>query len=53
MEIKNIYKIAQRAMGAQIVRLNAIASNLANADNMQVILKMLTDQLNQYLKQIF
>ena len=33
MEIKNIYKIAQRAMGAQIVRLNAIASNLANADN--------------------
>ena len=33
MEIKNIYKIAQRAMGAQMVRLNAIASNLANADN--------------------
>ena len=33
MDIKNIYKIAQRAMGAQLVRLNAIASNLANADN--------------------
>ena len=33
MEIKNIYHIAQRAMGAQLVRLNAIASNLANADN--------------------
>ena len=33
MEIKNIYNIAQRAMGAQLVRLNAIASNLANADN--------------------
>ena len=33
MEIKNIYHIAQRAMGAQMVRLNAIASNLANADN--------------------
>lgn len=33
MEIKNIYNIAQRAMGAQMVRLNAIASNLANADN--------------------
>ena len=48
---KNIYKIAQRAMGAQIVRLNAIASNLANADNIASILKMLTDQLNQYLKQ--
>ena len=33
MEIKNIYHIAQSAMGAQLVRLNAIASNLANADN--------------------
>ena len=33
MEIKNIYHIAQRPMGAQLVRLNAIASNLANADN--------------------
>jgi len=33
MEIKNIYNIAKRAMGAQMVRLNAIASNLANADN--------------------
>ena len=33
MDIKNIYNIAQRAMGAQLVRLNATASNLANADN--------------------
>ena len=33
MEIKNIYQIAKRAMGSQLVRLNAIASNLANADN--------------------
>tara|TARA_A100001015_G_scaffold300698_2_gene386508 strand:+ start:1362 stop:1775 length:414 start_codon:yes stop_codon:yes gene_type:complete len=33
MEIKNIYNITKRAMGAQMVRLNAIASNLANADN--------------------
>ncbi len=33
MDIKNIYHIAQRAMGAQLVRLNAVASNLANADN--------------------
>jgi len=32
-EIKNIYNIAKRAMGAQLVRLNAVASNLANADN--------------------
>ena len=33
MEIKNIYNITKRAMGAQMVRLNSIASNLANADN--------------------
>ena len=33
MEIKNIYNITKRAMGAQLVRLNAIASNLANANN--------------------
>ena len=33
MEVKNIYNITKRAMGAQLVRLNAIASNLANADN--------------------
>ena len=32
-EIKNIYQIAKSAMGSQLVRLNAIASNLANADN--------------------
>ena len=31
MEIKNIYNIAKRAMGAQMVRLNTISSNLANA----------------------
>ena len=33
MEIKNIYHIAKRAMGAQLVRMNAIASNIANAGN--------------------
>ena len=33
MEVKNIYNIPKSAMGAQLVRLNAIASNLANADN--------------------
>ena len=37
MDIKNIYHIAQRAMGAQLVRLNATASNLANADNLSLI----------------
>ena len=29
--IKNIYDIAGRAMAAQLVRLNTVASNLANA----------------------
>ena len=51
MDIKNVYIIAQRAMGAQLVRLNAIASNLANADNIAHTLKMPTSQSNQFLKQ--
>ena len=33
MSIKNVYDVAARAMSAQIVRMNAIASNLANANN--------------------
>ena len=33
MAIKNVYDVAARAMSAQIVRMNAIASNLANANN--------------------
>ncbi len=33
MGIKNVYDIGARAMAAQIVRMNAIASNLANANN--------------------
>ena len=33
MGIKNVYDVAVRAMSAQIVRMNAIASNLANANN--------------------
>ena len=32
-EIKNVFDIAGRSMAAQIVRLNTIASNLANAGN--------------------
>ena len=32
MSIKNVYDVT-RAMSAQIVRMNAIASNLANANN--------------------
>ena len=33
MGVKNVYDVAARAMSAQIVRMNAIASNLANANN--------------------
>ena len=33
MSIKNVYDVAARAMSAEIVRMNAIASNLANANN--------------------
>lgn len=32
-EVKNIFDVAGRAMSAQMVRLNTIASNLANANN--------------------
>ena len=31
MKLKNIYDIAGRAMAAQMIRLNTVASNLANA----------------------
>ena len=33
MGIKNVYDVSARAMSAQLVRMNAIASNLANANN--------------------
>jgi len=33
MGIKNVYDVSARAMAAQLVRMNAIASNLANANN--------------------
>ena len=33
MGIKNVYDVASRAMSTQLVRMNAIASNLANANN--------------------
>ncbi len=31
MDIKSVYDVAGRAMAAQLVRLNTVASNLANA----------------------
>ena len=33
-DIKNVFDISGRAMAAQLVRLNTIASNLANAGNL-------------------
>ena len=33
-EIKNIFDISGRAMAAQLVRLNTVASNLANAEQL-------------------
>ncbi len=33
MNIKSVYDIAGRAMAAQLVRLNTVASNLANANS--------------------
>ena len=32
-DIKNIFDISGRAMSAQLTRLNTVASNLANANN--------------------
>ena len=51
MEIKNIYHIAKRAMGAQLVRMNAIASNLANADNIASTPEDAYKPINLFLKQ--
>ena len=31
-ELKNVFDIAGRSMAAQMVRLNTVASNIANAD---------------------
>ncbi|MEY3004520.1 MAG: hypothetical protein RLZZ491_1696, partial [Pseudomonadota bacterium] len=32
-EIRNVFDIAARAMGAQLTRLNTVASNIANAQS--------------------
>ena len=36
-DIKNVFDIAARSMSAQMVRLNTVASNLANARSVAVI----------------
>ena len=38
MDIKSVYDIAGRAMAAQLVRLNTVASNLANAGSTTCLL---------------
>ena len=49
MGIKNVYDVAARAMSAQIVRMNAIASNLANANNVSGV----KDEVYQPLRPVF
>ena len=48
-EIKNVFDISGRAMAAQLVRLNTIASNLANAGN----LASSQDEAYRSLKPVF
>ena len=48
-EIKNVFDISGRAMAAQLVRLNTIASNLANAGN----LASSEDEAYRSLKPVF
>ena len=48
-DIKNVFDISGRAMAAQLVRLNTIASNLANAGN----LASTPDEAYRSLKPLF
>ncbi len=48
-DIKNVFDISGRAMAAQLVRLNTIASNLANAGN----LASTEDEAFRSLKPVF
>ena len=48
-EIKNVFDISGRAMAAQLVRLNTIASNLANAGNLAAS----EDEAYRSLKPVF
>ena len=49
MGIKNV-QMSARAMSAQIVRMNAIASNLANANNVSGNKEDVYQPLDQFLK---
>ena len=49
MGIKNVYDVAAIAMSAQIVRMNAIASNLANANSVSGV----KDEVYQPLRPVF
>ena len=48
---KSVYDIAGRAMAAQLVRLNTVASNLANAGSTTGDPKTTYKPLNLFLKQ--
>ena len=48
--IKNVFDISGRAMAAHLVRLNTVASNLANAGNIAGSKEEAISLLNQYLK---
>ena len=50
-DIKNIFDISGRAMASQLVRLNTVASNLANAGLFLEPKKRLFAHLNPFLKQ--
>ena len=53
MGIKNVYDVAARAMSAQIVRMNAIASNLANANNVSGVKEDVYKPLRPVFKTIY
>ena len=48
-DIKNIFDISGRAMSAQLTRLNTVASNLANANNVSGSI----DKAYRAIKQVF
>ena len=53
MSVKNVYDVAARAMSAQIVRMNAIASNLANANNVSGVKEDVYKPLRPVFKTIY
>ena len=50
-DIKNIFDISGRAMASQLVRLNTVASNLANAGTVSGTKEQAFRSLNLFLQQ--